>query len=313
MKNSYVLVLTHDIDSFSWKEFPLNYKRLLYPFTTGIIRNIYRLFSGHISSLDYIKSLKFAFFDSILSRFNLVDDPWQRSLDIILEIERKYEVRSTFFFIPFRKQPGHSPHGQIPSSNSECYYDILDHISLLKSLEKDGWEAGIHGLDAYLNFESAKRELEIFKRILPSKKEFGIRMHCLYHQGEESWKILEKAGYWYDATFGWNDKVGFPDSQYKPFIPGCCNKLYVLPLNIQDNALLRRDRQNLNPKDAWAEVEKILTIAKEKCGVVTILWHNSSFMVPFFWGWLYEKIIQKAKDDNALIVKACEAIELFRH
>lgn len=313
MKNDYILVLTHDIDSLSWKEFPLNYQRLLYPYTNAFIKNAYRLFLRHISSSDYIKSLRFAFFDSILSRFNLVHDSWQRSLDIILSIERRYDVRSTFFFIPFCKAPGHTPDRHIAPSNRACYYDVQEHISLLQSLEEEGWEVGIHGIDAYLDSESAKRELEIFKRILPSKRKFGIRMHWLYHRGKESWKILEKADYSYDATFGWNDKIGFPGSQYTPFIPNCCDKLYVLPLNIQDNVLLRSDRQNLDPKKAWKEIEKILAITKEKSGVITILWHNTSFVAPRHWGWLYEKIIQKAKDDNASIVTACGAIELFKN
>jgi peptidoglycan/xylan/chitin deacetylase (PgdA/CDA1 family) len=310
MNDKYILVLTHDIDSLTWKEFPLNYQRILYPFSNALIKNTYRLIFRHISGFDYLKSLRFAFFDSILSRFNLMNDPWQKSLDKIIDIERKYDVRSTLLFIPFFKDPGHTPDGNKAPINRACYYDILNHASLLQSLEQQGWEVGIHGIDAYLNLESAKRELERFKSLLPFKKKFGIRMHWLYHQGEESWKILEKAGYSYDATFGWNDKIGFPGSHYKPFIPNGCNSLHVLPLNIQDNVLLRWDRQNLNPKSAWKEAEKLLTFAKEKSAIITILWHNTSFVAPRHWGWLYEKIIQKAKEDNALIVTAGEAIEM---
>jgi len=310
MKKNYILVLTHDIDSLSWKEFPLNYQRVLYPFTTAFIKNAYRLFSGHISGSDYMKSLRFTFFDGILSRFKLVNDSWQNSIDIILNIERKYDVKSTFFFIPFCRVPGHTPDGDIAPSKRACYYNVLDYISLLQSLEEEGWEVGIHGIDAYLNIESAKGELDIFKRILPLKKKFGIRIHWLYHRGEESWKIFEKAGYLYDATFGWNDKIGFPDSRYKPFVPNCSGELHVLPLNIQDNVLLRSDRHNLSPPKAWKEVEKVFTIAREKHAVITVLWHNTSFVAPRHWGWLYEKMIQQARDDDALIVNACEAIKL---
>lgn len=311
MNNPYILVLTHDIDSLSWQENPLNYQRVFYPFTSGIIKNAYRLIFRHIRGSDYLKSLRFAFFDGILSRLNLVKDSWQQSLNIILNIERQYDVRSTFFFIPFSKDPGHTPDGHIAPKNRACYYNILGHTSLLQSLEQQGWEVGIHGIDAYLNVESATKELERFKSFLPFKKQFGIRMHWLYHRGEESWKILEQAGYSYDATYGWNDKIGFPGSKYKPFIPDGCNKLYVLPLNIQDNVLLRSDRQNLNPAKAWNEVEKLLTFIKEKSGVITIIWHNTSFVAPRYWGWLYEKIIQKAQNDQALIVTACKAMDFF--
>jgi len=133
MNNNYGLVLTHDIDSLSWKEFPLNFQRFLYPFKSAMINNTYRLFCRHITGLDYIKSLRFAIFDGILSRFNLVHDSWQQSLDIILDIERKYDVRSTLFFIPFSKDPGHAPDGKKAPINRACYYDILNHSSLLRS------------------------------------------------------------------------------------------------------------------------------------------------------------------------------------
>ena len=64
-----------------------------------------------------------------------MNDPWQKSLNIILEMERKYEVRSTLFFIPFSKDPGHTPGGNKAPINRACYYDILNHASLIQSLE----------------------------------------------------------------------------------------------------------------------------------------------------------------------------------
>jgi len=181
----------------------------------------------------------------------------------------------------------------------------------LQQLERKGCEIGVHGLDAYCDLESAKAELEAVRKLVPDKVQIGIRMHWLYHKGKETWKILDEAGYAYDATFGWNDRVGFPEEQYRPFKPDGVENLVVLPLNIQDGALLCESHQFLRDEEAWHRVEQILEVVKERRATVTILWHNHSFVAPRYWGGLYERIIQKAKKDGALICRAIDVVEMF--
>jgi peptidoglycan/xylan/chitin deacetylase (PgdA/CDA1 family) len=237
----------------------------------------------------------------------MAKDPWWESFCIMLEIEKRYGVRSTLFFIPFPRRPGHTPKGKRAPNNRAAYYELEDYRSLLQQLERDGWEVGIHGIDAYRELESAKAELEAIRRLLPGKNRMGIRMHWLYHLGNKTWKILEAAGYAYDATFGWNDRVGFPGGQYRPFIPKEIS-LVVLPLNIQDGALLGEWHQFLEKHEAWQRAEQVLTEAKEVGAVVTVLWHNNSFAAPRYWGWLYERILQRAKKDGACICRASDVV-----
>ena len=306
----YILVLTHDIDVLSLKELSLS-SRTFWGFAYRcLIVNSRRVLSRRLSLREYLDSLKQALF-LLLIKLGLAPDPWEKGLRVILKIERQHDVRSTFFFIPFSRQPGHTPEGRPAPSNRAAHYKLEKYKDVLQQLEQGGWEVGVHGIDAYRDLERASAELEVIKNLLPEKDKVGIRMHWLYHKGKKTWKILDEAGYVYDATFGWNDQIGFPDEQYGPFKPEGVKNLVVLPLNIQDGALLGEWHQFLNHAEAWQQVKQTLEEAKEHQAVVTILWHNNSFVAPRYWGWLYEKIIQKAKEDGAHICRAIDVVEMF--
>jgi peptidoglycan/xylan/chitin deacetylase (PgdA/CDA1 family) len=310
-KVPYTVILTHDIDVLSLKELPLFGKTFWGFIYRCLVVNFQRFVTGRLKLVEYLESVKYALFSPFI-KLGLVTDPWKESLRVMLDIEKKYGVCSTLFFIPYPRRPGHTPDGVSAPSNRAAHYNLYAYKTLLLTLEREGWEVGIHGIDAYRNIESAREELSIFKELLPNKNNFGIRMHWLYHKGEETWKILDEVGYTYDATYGWNDKIGYPGNQYYPFIPECAKELLVLPLNIQDGALLSEQYQNLSNIEAWNEIQGVLEKARAKKAVVTVLWHNNSFVAPRYWGWLYEKIIQRAKNDGARIMRAIDLIDEFK-
>lgn len=309
-KAPYILVLTHDIDVLSLKELPLAGKTFWGFVYRCLIVNLRRLLTQRIRFREYLDSLKYVMLLPLI-KLGLAKDPWQVSLQVMLEIEKRYGVRSTLFFIPFPRRPGHTPEGKPASINRAAHYKLGKYKEMLQQFEQEGWEVGVHGIDAYLSLESAKAELEALKKSLPEKDKVGIRTHWLYHRGGETWKVLDKAGYTYDATFGWNDRVGFPDGRYGPFKPDGLRNLVVLPLNIQDGALLGEWHQFLGNEEAWQQVQQVLREAKERNAVVTVLWHNNSFVAPRYWGWLYEKIIQKAQEDGAYICRGIDVAEMF--
>jgi len=173
---------------------------------------------------------------------------------------------------------------------------------MITDLDKKGWEVGIHGLNAHINASEAKKELNALQTLLPHKDKWGMRMHWLY-QPPQLWNNLKKAGYYYDSTYGSNEEIGFKDNKYLPFKK---DGIWIVPLNIQDGTLLASWRGTLSQKKAWEEIEKTLIFAKEKRAVVTILWHNSSFAPPRYWENLYEKILNKAKEDKADIIRAVD-------
>ncbi|MDI6880393.1 MAG: hypothetical protein QMD16_13670 [Desulfitobacteriaceae bacterium] len=309
-KAPYILVLTHDIDSLSLKELPLSGRTFWGFVYRSVILNFWRFLRHDIETREYLQSLLYVLLIPLI-KLGLARDPWQEGLHRTLEIEKRHGVRSTLFFIPFAKTPGYTPEGKRAPNKRAAYYELKACADLLQHLERNGWEVGVHGIDAYRDLESAKAELEVIRRLLPGKDRIGIRMHWLYHLGERTWRILEAAGYAYDATFGWNERIGFPSGQYRPFIPEGMNKLVVLPLNIQDGALLGEWHQFLSKQQAWEQVEQVLTKAKEVGAVVTVLWHNNSFVAPRYWGWLYELILKRAREDGAYICRACDAVEML--
>lgn len=306
-KAGYTLVLTHDIDFISLRKHPVFSNVTLEFFKQCIGVNFLRMLRGDLPFIQYLDSLRWCVVYPLV-KLGLHTDPWERSMDDILEIEKRHDVRSTFFFIPFPNNNGYIREGT-PAKGRAIKYDVKEYGELLQKLERGGWEVGVHGLNAHINVDNAKEELEVIKSLLPDKKNFGIRMHWLF-QSEKLWGNLKEAGYYYDASFGSNDKVGFPDDQYIPFKK---DGIWVIPVNIQEGTLLGYWRKADTPYDPWEKVEEILEEAKQKKAVVTILWHNNAFGVYHYHGYLYEKIIQKAKADDAYICRCidiCESLDI---
>ncbi len=80
----------------------------------------------------------------------------------------------------------------------------------------------------------------------------------------------------------------------------------------KDVTLLGKWHMGLSLKKAWTKIEEVLDNAKKLKATVTILWHTNTFGVHNYWGSLYEKILQRAKKDGAIIMKcaeACDSIE----
>lgn len=298
---AYTIVLTHDVDFISLKVFPL-FGRVALSFAKEcLFGNLIRLLRGDLSLRIYIRS----FFWGLglpLVKAGVLPDPWEKSIERVLRLEKKYGVKSTFFFIPFPNRPGTLAAGQPAPVSRAAAYDVRAYGELLRELEDQGWEVGVHGIEAHLSAERALQELEVFRPLLKSKTRWGIRMHWLYRSSRLEGNI-KQAGFFYDATLGSNEEIGYPEGRFRPFLK---DGLWVLPLNIQDVTVLAKWRRNLRPKYAWEEIVHVLELAKIHRAVVTVLWHNNSFGPPRYWENLYEKILQRGRADDAVFKKAIE-------
>lgn len=302
ISSSYTLILTHDVDHLSLRSYPLFSKSTISFLKRCIWNNLIRVIKGDLTLRKYLDSIKWCILYPC-TKLGLCPDPWEKAINDILRIEEKYGVRSTFFFIPFKDKPGHIKDG-IPAEGREAKYDVRDYKDLLNKLEANGWEVGVHGIEAHISLKSAREELEVIKNLLPDKEKIGVRMHWLY-QSDDLWKNLKEARYYYDATFGSNDEVGFSGGHCQPFKK---DGIWVIPLNIQDGTLLADRHKGLSIKNAWSEIEKVLSIAKKENAVVTVLWHTNVFGVYNYWGSLYEKILHKAISDGAKVMKCIDVI-----
>jgi aminoglycoside N3'-acetyltransferase len=300
----YTIVLTHDVDRLSVGRAPLSRETLALA-KALLVSNLGRWLAGRITARDYLASL------AMLARLplvwlRLVSDPWERSIELTTAMEEEFGARSTFFFMPFARRAGHRADGSPAPTTRAASYRLADHQGLLRSLVRRGWEVGVHGIDAHIDLASAQAELAELREILGHDCPIGLRMHWLYSSPSLR-RNLRQAGYAYDATLGWNDRVGFPDGHYRPFADRDTG-LTVVPLNIQDVALLRFDHMNLSPDRAWQHISALLDAAGGQHGVVTVLWHNDSFLPPRCWGGLYRRLLERARTDGARIASIVQLL-----
>ena len=116
------------------------------------------------------------------------------------------DAPSTFFLIPQRNNPGRRADGPAPKRRA-AHYGIDELGDDIKALFSEGCEVGLHGIDAWRDPVSGRAELEAIRN-LRGASEIGVRMHWLYFE-DDSPAFLEKAGFSYDSTVGYNETIGF--------------------------------------------------------------------------------------------------------
>lgn len=295
---SYCMALTHDIDILSLKELPLGRTFLGYLYRSTLV-NWRRLRSGKVTIKEFLAGLWQAN-KACAAKLGLGQDCWQKALNQLLELERSLQVRSSLYFMPEPGKPGKGIDIPRAPANRASHYEPEQYQEMLQALEQEGWEVGVHGIDAWHNAEDAAQELkQISQRT--GRSDLGVRMHWLYFKSPDSFEALDKGGFLYDSTFGFNETVGFRAGTLQPYRPLNCEHLWELPLHIQDGALLAEEHLNLNREQAYSLVQPILASARRFGGMVSLLWHNQSFTAPRFWGDVYVRLIQQAQKEGAWI------------
>jgi len=248
-------------------------------------------------------------FDEILCFFkfyfskDLKSDPYW-NFEIIMEIERKFGVKSTFFFLNER--------GKINIFKPETWklylgrYNIGDSevAKIIKKLDSEGWEIGLHGsYKSYEDIKLLKKEKEELEGVL-GKRVLGVRQHYGNLKIPETWKLQEELGFEYDSTLGIADYDGFKDSKYLPFYP--LSSLFLeIPLTIMEHRLFSSDK---SIEELWEDCKRIIEDVEENNGVLTVLWHNRAFKEEEFprRREIYERIIGLCKEEDAWITNAYE-------
>ncbi|RLF94357.1 hypothetical protein DRN50_05595 [Thermococci archaeon] len=224
--------------------------------------------------------------------------------EIIMEVERKFDVRSTFFFLNesgkasiFKPKTWKLYLGRYEIRNPEV-------VNIIKKLDSEGWEIGLHGsYDSYKDKSLLKSEKKELESIL-GKRVHGVRQHYANLQIPDTWRLHEELGFEYDSTFVASNYDGLRDDIYFPFRP--LNSLFLeIPLAIMDHTLFSGDK---SIEEILEECKKVIEDVEEKNGVLTILWHNRLFNEREFPGRkeVYERIIKLCKEKNAWITTGHE-------
>ena len=202
-----------------------------------------------------------------LSPFYVRHPYW--GFDKIMQIEEKYGVRSTCFFL------NESIKFDIKKPKewklSLGRYDIHDKriVKIIKELDKGGWEIGVHGsYRSNNNFDLLKKEKDTLEEIV-GHEIIGIRQHYL-NFAENTFEIHDKAGFKYDSTWGLTKGIGFKDGKIKPFFPIVDSTYCEIPMTIMDGPFA-------STPNKWEELEKIISIVDKNGAFLVINYHNNNF------------------------------------
>lgn len=300
----FITCLTHDIDFAGIRKHKFDHTLFgfLYRASVG---SLVLFIEGKLSLQKLLKNWN-AVLRLPLVYLGVSKDFWLQ-FDSYAEIEKDH--KSTFFFVPFKKR-----HGDGVSENRgkrrATKYDISDVKDMVQVLAKQGFEIGVHGIDAWHDAEKGRLERD---RVVETYKgkEVGVRIHWLLFN-EDSYRKLEEAGFSYDSTCGYNEAIGYRAGTLQVFKPLGTKRLLELPLHIQDTALFYPGRMNLSENKALELCEKLIQDAKAYKGVLTILWHDRSLAPERLWGEFYFTLLNKIMKNHVWFATAGEIVNWFR-
>jgi len=270
----FALFLSHDVDEVHDRGF---YR------TLGAVNHLGRVLAGRERGDARACSRR------ILRAAFSPKDP-RRQFERILNIEAAFGWRSTFFFLEGYRWSRYGSRYRLDDPRVRA---------LAAMVLEAGCEIGVHG--AYHDFNNPvgyRRSADRIEAVF-GVRPIGIRNHFLRFSFPETWKAQADAGFVYDATFGWNDRVGPRDDRWQPFEAhgpenGGGLGLVVLPLTVMDVTLFRRLR--LDKAGALACLDDVFARAAAAGGLVTLLWHNNYFDEPEYAEWeeVYAEALRRA-------------------
>jgi hypothetical protein len=300
----FMACLTHDVDHVGVRNHVFDHTMLgfLYRATVGSVIESFRgRKSGSQVAQNWAAALSLP-----LVHLGLAKDFWYQ-FQAYLQIEM--DLTSTFFVIPYKNNSGMqiSP-DRAPMRATR--YDVGDIGKDIQVLQSNGREIGLHGIDAWCDVTKGREERA---RILKAtgNSEIGVRMHWLYFD-ERSPSVLEEAGFSYDSTVGYNDRVGYRAGTTQAFKPLGVKKMLELPMHVMDTALFFPDRMNLSANEAAKIVRQMVGNAVRFGGVVTINWHDRSIAPERLWGDFYRELIQELRNECVWFPTASQAVAWFR-
>jgi peptidoglycan/xylan/chitin deacetylase (PgdA/CDA1 family) len=271
------LILTHDVDRVK-----KSYQYITHFFRTG--------------RFYHLKSI-----------FQKINPYW--TFDKIMEIERRLNVRSTFFFLNESKKVNVFKLKSYELAIGRYRITEPKIANIIKTLDTEGWEIGLHGsFESYHNKKLMSKEKKDLEKII-GKPVKGIRQHYLNLKIPDTWIYQKELGFEYDATFG-NKELGFRDNIKNIFIPNSVD-IYVVPTAIMDAVLFDKFK---NYKESWEKVISIVQEAKKAHGVLCIIWHTERFNNNDFPGQaqFYIDLINYCKQEGAWIGPCHEAIQYVK-
>jgi peptidoglycan/xylan/chitin deacetylase (PgdA/CDA1 family) len=207
------------------------------------------------------------------------------NIPLLIELEEKFGVRSTFFFRTMYE--------------NGSYVDYSDDIRILI---RGGWEIGLHSDPTSIN---ARKRILDEKIKLEKLTKTPVRAHRVHYLGfnRDLPKMLQELGFVYDSSVRKSkDRIGIEEVGYFKF-----DKLIEFPITIMDAYLFTY--MKIKENQIISIVEKTLNYCRsldDKFNIMTILWHDNVLRMKG--GRMYSQILQYLSSQED--IQICKGLEL---
>ena len=209
-----------------------------------------------------------------------------RNIPEYMEIEEKFDVRSTFFFRTFYENG-----------------DVIDYEDDIKQLQKSNWEIGLHtkpsSVDDLNEISLEKEKLES----ITGRQIIGNRVHFLNYNTELLNK-LEKLGFSYDSSLRHSkDRIDEKEMGYSRI-----NGMFEFPVTLMDAYLFTH--MKIQEEKIISEFKKTLDLGRSlsKNNVISVIWHDN--VLKMKGGRMYKQILEFLTSQDDVEIKS--GIDLVR-
>ena len=302
--HSFLACLTHDIDFVGIRNHKFDHTMwgFIYRATLGAVRNFVR---GRLS-LDRLLRNWLAVASLPFVYAGWAKDFWE-PFEWYLDVETG--LPATYFLIPFKRRSGENVPGR-DASRRAAAYDVSELSEQTTALRNRGCELGVHGIDSWHSADKGRSELARIA-VVTGDSATGVRIHWLLRDANTP-AVLERAGYAYDSTVGYNETVGYRAGTGQVFRPLGAKTLLELPLHIQDGALFYPQRLDLPEAEAEKRCRALIENAIKFGGVLTLLWHDRSHAPERYWGDSYIRLLRTLKATDCWFGTAGQVVDWFR-
>jgi len=304
--HSFIVCLTHDVDHPRVRRHKCDHTMFgfLYRALIGSVMDFCR---GRRSLRQVALNWKAAFSLPLVFA-GLAKDFWNQ-LDQYLALEEG--LASSFFVIPTKGEAGVDSEGRAKRKRAARYSltDIADDLQKLLAAKK---EIAVHGVDAWRDSTKGRDERERIQHVAGASDGTGVRMHWLYFSAQTA-NLLEKAGFDYDSTIGYNETIGYRAGTSQVFRHPAVDHLLELPLHIMDTALFYPSYMNLSEQQASVATLPLIENAARFGGVLTINWHDRSLGPERLWGDFYATLLNNLRGRKPWFATAAQTVSWFRN
>ena len=212
-----------------------------------------------------------------------------RNIPEYMEIEEKFDIRSTFFFRTFYENG-----------------DVLDYEDDIKQLQKSNWEIGLHtdpsSIDDLDKIRLEKEKLES----ITGKQIIGNRVHFLNYNPELPNK-LEKLGFNYDSSLRHSkDRIDEKEMGYSRI-----HGIIEFPVTLMDAYLFTY--MKIREEKIISEFQKTLDLGRSlsENNVISVIWHEN--VLKMKGGRMYKQILEfLTSQDDVEIKRGIDLVKILK-